>query len=125
MNLNQVTVPCLDLEKSIRFYQDLGLVLIVYAPPHYARFQCPQGTSTFSIQQADQHTIGQGIHVYFETETLDALVQTLLNKGYIFEEMPQDKPWLWREAHLLDPDKNHLVLYTAGTNRLNPPWRIR
>jgi catechol 2,3-dioxygenase-like lactoylglutathione lyase family enzyme len=40
MNLNQITVPSLDLKKSIPFYQKLGLELIVAAAPHYARFVC-------------------------------------------------------------------------------------
>lgn len=48
MNLNQVTVPSLDLAKSISFYKRLGLKLIVEALPHYARFVCPDGDSTFS-----------------------------------------------------------------------------
>jgi len=47
MNLNQITVPSLDLKKSIPFYQKLGLELIVAAAPHYARFVCPDGSSTF------------------------------------------------------------------------------
>ena len=53
MNLNQITIPSLDLEKSIPFYQTLGLKLIVKSLPHYARFECPDGTSTFSIQQVE------------------------------------------------------------------------
>lgn len=50
MNLNQVTIPSLDLSKSVPFYQQLGLKLIVESQPHYARFECPDGNSTFSIQ---------------------------------------------------------------------------
>jgi catechol 2,3-dioxygenase-like lactoylglutathione lyase family enzyme len=32
MRLNQVTVPALDVERSIAFYQTLGLKLIVKSP---------------------------------------------------------------------------------------------
>jgi hypothetical protein len=35
-----------------------------------------------------------------------------------------DQPWLWREAHLNDPDGNPIVLYFAGAIRLNPPWKV-
>ena len=49
MNLNQITVPSLDLTKSIPFYKKLGLNLIVKALPNYARFECPDGNSTFSF----------------------------------------------------------------------------
>jgi len=49
MRLNQITVPARDLTLAIPFYQTLGLELIVNAPPHYARFVCPDGDSTFSL----------------------------------------------------------------------------
>ena len=49
MNLNQITVPSLDLSKSIPFYEKLGLTLIVKSMPHYARFVCPDGNATFSL----------------------------------------------------------------------------
>ena len=124
MNLNQITVPSLDLTKSIPFYQQLGLTLIVKALPHYARFECPNGGATFSIHQVSELPKGEGIYVYFECDNLDTYVQELVDKGIAFEELPNDKSWLWREARLKDPDKNQLILYFAGENRINPPWRI-
>ncbi len=125
MNLNQITIPSLDLEKSIPFYETLGLKLIVKSLPHYARFECPDGTSTFSIQQVETLTTENGIHIYFECDNLDKYVSELLDKGIEFDEMPNDKSWLWREAHLKDIDKNHLILYYAGEKRLNPPWKFK
>jgi len=124
MNLNQITVPSLDLTVSIPFYQQLGLTLIVKALPHYARFECPNGTATFSLHQRSELPKGDGVYVYFECENLDTYVQELVDKGITFEELPNDKTWLWREARLKDPDNNQLILYFAGTNRKNPPWRI-
>lgn len=124
MNLNQVTVPSLDLEKSIPFYEQLGLKLIVKAMPHYARFECPDGGSSFSLLQVSELPTGEGIYVYFECESLDAKVEQLVSKGISFDEMPTDNPWLWREARLKDSDGNQVILYFAGENRLNPPWRI-
>jgi len=125
MNLNQVTIPSLDLEQSLPFYQTLGLKLIVSALPHYVRFQCPKGQSTFSIHQVQQLPVGSGTVIYFECEDLDRYVDELISKGLTFEEMPNDKKWLWREARLKDPDQNQLILYFAGENRLNPPWKIK
>jgi len=124
MNLNQVTVPSLDLEKSIAFYETLGLKLIVKALPHYARFECPDGQSTFSLHLADKLPVGEGPWIYFECETLDNQVALLQQRGIVFEELPNDKNWLWREARLKDPDQNQLILYYAGDMRKNPPWRI-
>ena len=124
MNLNQVTIPSLELEKSVAFYKTLGLHLIVDALPRYARFECPDGDSTFSIHKVDELPKGNGITIYFEDDNLDALVFTLKQKGITFNKLPEDKSWLWREAHLQDLDGNHIVLYKAGINRKKPPWRI-
>ena len=124
MNLNQITVPSLDLTKSIPFYQKLGLTLIVKALPHYARFECTNGSATFAIHQEKSLAKEAGIYVYFECDNLDTYVQELVDKGIAFEELPNDKTWLWREARLKDPDKNQLILYFAGKNRKNPPWRV-
>lgn len=123
MDLNQVTVPVLDVEKSIAFYQTLGLRLIVQSI-HYARFESSEGDATFSIHLVDQLPQGSGIYVYFECKNLDAKVEQLKEQGLSFEELPTDKSWLWREARLKDPDNNQIILYFAGKNRKNPPWRI-
>lgn len=124
MNLNQITVPSTNVERSARFYEKLGLRLIVEAFPHYVRFECPDGDATFSVHLVEEQPSGEGISVYFEMEQLDNRVDELLEVGVEFEEMPEDRPWLWREARLRDPDGNRLILYHAGENRKNPPWRI-
>jgi predicted enzyme related to lactoylglutathione lyase len=125
MNLNQITVPSLDLIKAIPFYEKLGLKLIVKSLPHYARFECANGNSTLSIHLKDKLPMGDGIHVYFECENLDEHVEKIKSKGIEFEQDPSDQMWLWREARLKDLDGNQLVLFCAGKNRLNPPWRIK
>ncbi len=125
MNLNQITVPSLDLSKSIPFYEKLGLKLIVKSLPHYARFECPDGEATFSIHQSEELPKGEGIFVYFECENLDELIDELKEKGIKFDQEPTDQRWLWREARLKDTDGNQLILFYGGENRLNPPWRIK
>lgn len=123
MRLNQVTVPSRDLEPAIAFYEQLGMQLIVKTLPHYARLLCPDG-STFSIHLSDKLPGGDGVWIYFEYEDLDAEVARLSAASIVFETQPEDKPWLWREARLKDPDGNQLIFYFAGENRLNPPWRL-
>lgn len=125
MNLNQITVPSIDLYKAIAFYKKLGLHLIVEALPRYARFECPIGNATFSIHQVQSLPLGEGISIYFECENLDNYVGELRNKGIEFDELPNDKSWLWREARLRDTDNNQLILYYGGSNRKNPPWKIK
>lgn len=125
MNLNQITVPSLDLIKSIPFYEKLGLKLIVKSLPNYARFECPNGNSTFSIHRTDKLPQGDGIYVYFECENLDEQVDKIKRKGIEFDQEPTDQSWLWREARLKDVDGNQLILFYGGENRLNPHWRIK
>jgi catechol 2,3-dioxygenase-like lactoylglutathione lyase family enzyme len=124
MNLNQITIQVSDVEQSIGFYEKLGLRLIVKSLPAYARFECPEGNSTFSLHKVESLPVGDGIWVYFEVRNLDEFVVSLIKKGIDFEELPNDKPWLWRESRLKDPDGNQIILYFAGSNRTNPPWRI-
>lgn len=125
MNLNQVTVPSLDVHESIEFYKTLGLKLIVHTHDAYARFECPDGDSTFSIHKVDEKAYGASPIIYFECEDLDAKVQVLMEKGIEFSQLPKDMDWLWREAHLLDPFGNQLILYKAGQNRIDPPWKLK
>ncbi|WP_299627363.1 VOC family protein [uncultured Tenacibaculum sp.] len=124
MNLNQITVPSLDLSKSVAFYQKLGLTLIVDALPHYARFVCPDGNSTFSLHLVEELPKGDGVYVYFECENLDEYVEQLKKQGIVFDQDPVDQTWLWREARLKDVDGNQLILFYGGENRINPPWKI-
>lgn len=123
MNLNQVTVPCIDYEESVRFYKELGLRQIVDTPPRYARFETAAGT-TFSINKVESPVHNTGICVYFEVEDVDATVRTLTAKGLEFDTKPEDQNWLWREAYLSDPAGNRLCIYHAGENRRHPPWRV-
>lgn len=116
--------PFVRFKKSIPFYEKLGLKLIVKSLPHYARFECPNGDSTFSLHQTDKLSKGEGIYVYFECEQLDETVIHLKKCGIEFELEPTDQKWLWREARLKDVDGNQIILYYAGENRLNPPWKI-
>ncbi|WP_396600409.1 VOC family protein [Algibacter sp. R77976] len=124
MNLNQITISSIDVEKAVEFYKILGLHLIVDALPKYVRFECPDGDATFSIEKVDKLKKQQSVAIYFEEENLDVWVADLQKKGLVFNKLPEDKPWLWREAYLQDPDGNTIILYYAGKNRKNPPWRI-
>jgi catechol 2,3-dioxygenase-like lactoylglutathione lyase family enzyme len=124
MNLNQVTVPVLNVEKSIKFYEKLGLKLIVKALPAYARFECSEGDTTFSLHKVEVLPKESSVWIYFEVQELDKCVQQLIDNGIEFEELPTDKSWLWRESRLKDLDNNQIIIYFAGDNRKNPPWKL-
>lgn len=124
MNLNQVTVPAVDVAASVEFYKRLGLRLIVDSVPRYARFECPDGESTFSIHRVEDAPNTRGLTVYFECDDLDQLVVRLVAEGIHLESEPEDQRWLWREARLKDPAGNEICLFHGGENRRNPPWRL-
>ena len=124
MNLNHVTLPAQDLTPTVAFYQQLGLRLIVEDLPHYARFECPDGESTLSLEQVTESLVGPRPVIYLECDDLDQTVRRLSTAGIQFDTLPTDQPWLWREARLRDPAGNLLCLYWAGRNRRYPPWRV-
>ncbi len=78
------------LYRQLSSIKPRACILLLMHFPGYARFECPDGNSTFSIHQVDE------------------LVKRLKDKDVIFTSDPKDKMWLWREAHLYDLDGNHL-----------------
>jgi hypothetical protein len=122
MNLNQVTLPVKNLAVAVDFYLNMGFMQIVDSP-HYARFVCPEGHSTFSLM-LEPTNFHNGAVIYFECKNLDQLVISLQLRGFKFEQLPKDEAYLWREAILKDPSANKIKLYWAGENRINPPWRV-
>jgi predicted enzyme related to lactoylglutathione lyase len=125
MNLNQVTLPATNVERSVDFYRTMGFTQIVSNLPSYARFECSDGGATFSLHHVDSVVAQPGVVVYFECADLDATYSELVERGIQFDSSPTDQRWLWREARLHDPDGNVLCLFHAGENRRNPPWRLR
>lgn len=116
VRLNQVTVPM--AAGSEAFYRTLGLTQIVDTEDgHYARFEAAGG-ATLSTETGAAPT------VFFECDNLDAEVARLQAAGVVFDHLPVDQDWLWREARLTDPAGNVICLYQAGEARRYPPWRI-
>jgi len=123
MDLNQITIPCIDYAKSVDFYQRLGLRQIVDSPPRYARFETESGT-TLSIHNVDTIEIETGVVIYFEVDNVDTSIEQLRKAGLRIESEATDQTWLWREAYLRDPSGNRVCIFHAGENRRYPPWRM-
>ena len=122
MEMNQVTLPVNDMELAVSFYLIMGFTQIVDTP-HYARFVCPTGSSTFSLS-LESKEFSNGSVIYFESSNLDELVEELIQKGIVFEQLPTEERYLWKEAIVKDPSGNKIKLYWAGENRINPPWKV-
>jgi len=125
MNLNQATIYCSKTVETAEFLKKLGLVLIVDSLPRYARFECPDGESTLSLQHDENAVVTNNVVLYFECDDLDGEVERLKSIGLEFDEDPTDRPWLWRQAYLKDPNGNKICLFHAAENRKNPPWRVK
>lgn len=125
MNLNQVTILSQKPVETVEFFESLGLRRIVDSLPRYARLECPDGESTLSVNISENIVTNESITLYFECDDLDAKVVELKRLGLKFDEDPTDRPWLWRQAYLHDPNFNKICLFTAGENRKNPPWRVK
>ena len=112
----------MNIDKSIEFYEKMGLKLIV-KDDHYARFVAPGNEATFSIHKTNYFQVNETF-VYFETPDVDKTIADLELKGLEIILEPVLQTWLWYESYLDDPDGNKICIYYAGENRLNPPWRI-
>ena len=92
MILNQITIACTDYAASTAFYKALGLIQIVDAPPHYARFEMPDGDgATLSIHQRESAPT-PGSVLYFDHESAQALdthVNQLKAAGFVFSQEPR------------------------------------
>lgn len=127
MILNQITIPCLDYSASVAFYEALGMVRIVEAPPRYARFESADGSGATLSIHAVTAPVGSGTVIYFDhssADALDAHVEDLKAQGLVFETEPTDESWGWREARLRDPAGNEVCLMFAGKVRRFPDWRV-
>ena len=122
MRLNQVTISVDNMDSAIAFYESIGLTLIVHTHGGYARFECPDGGSTFSLHLGKPPSAGSA-SIYFEVDDVTDTVRQLMDKGISFDAPPTEQSWLWHEAWLRDPAGNRICIYHAGRNRRFPPWR--
>src|SRR5207247_10445452 len=118
MELNQVTLPALNVAASVAFYRHMRFELIVYAP-HYARFKSTVGNATFSVHAVEALAEAPKTIVYFECAALDQKVTELKGRGVLFAQVPRDEPLLWREALSADPSGISVCLCQAGEYRLH------
>ena len=115
--LNQVSIAAEDPAATKAFYLALGLTPIVESTGNgYQRFEAAGGATLSAYPGGDG--------IYFERDDLDLAVTRLQSEGLVFDDLPADRSWGWREAWLRDPAGNRICLFDAGENRRYPPWRL-
>ena len=110
----QLLIPVDDFERGLAFYRDsLGLPLLFSAPPQMAFFQCGAIRLLVGVTTAGEK-VQRGSAIYFEVEDIDAVYQSLLERGVAFRAAPHvvnrsthSETWL---AEFVDPDGNQLAL---------------
>lgn len=118
MNLSHVSLPTLDINRSVAFYRALGLRPIVEGP-QYARLKSADAGATLSLIGVAKADLG-GFTIYFETADLDTEVSRLQDLGILFTELPRVQAWNWKEARLKDPSGHSICLFWGGESRLRP-----
>ncbi len=109
---------------SIKFYEKLGLRLIVNSVPRYCRLEFPEtsfgDSATLSLHrvESDWSPTEDGPLLYFEVDDLDCYIQEL---ELLPIAPPTTQRYLWRETDILDPSGNRIRFYQAGEHRRFPP----
>lgn len=92
-----------DLHKSVGFYQDIGMKLLIYSKGQWAEFDAGGGVR-IALCPADEEAVGGHSGMLFETEDMDALIVRLKEAGVEVAE-PAIIP-LGKLITLVDPSGN-------------------
>jgi catechol 2,3-dioxygenase-like lactoylglutathione lyase family enzyme len=107
-----------DLEASIRFYTEaLGLGLAFRYSDFYAGIGA--GGQTFHLKRTDQPDpsiafvqAGDHLHLYLQTDDLDAMAARVTANRIPFIKPPHDTPWGTREFSIQD-NQGHIIYIGA------------
>jgi catechol 2,3-dioxygenase-like lactoylglutathione lyase family enzyme len=123
LEFNHAMIYTQDLGRALAFYRDrLGFRVVDDYPGAYARLRSPKGRTSIALHCLEPgmrlDPSVQGVRLYFEAASLDALCKRLAKAGVAFDQPPRDMPWGWRHAYLRDPDGHELSLFDARGGRL-------
>jgi methylmalonyl-CoA/ethylmalonyl-CoA epimerase len=112
--IGQLMIPVEDLDRAVTFYRDtLGLRFLFTAPPQMSFFQSGNIRLLIGVLPAD-HARHRGSAIYFQVADIQAVYQTLAQRGVTFgapphvvHRTPTSELWL---SEFRDPDGNQLAL---------------
>jgi uncharacterized glyoxalase superfamily protein PhnB len=109
-----------DLKKTASFYKSLGFTVETEKSEHLSvelngfwmdfHPQDKQDIPEFQQESNLEHK-GSGLFIYISVENVDAIYQTLLDKGISPTSEPKDYSWGNREFIVHDPDGYKLVFF--------------
>ncbi|MEP6686812.1 MAG: VOC family protein [Gemmatimonadales bacterium] len=112
--VGQIAIPVADLERAVRFYEEvLGLRLLFRAPPGLAFFDCGGVRLMLSRPEGAETPVRAGLQ-YYVVPDIGAAHSALVARGVVFVEaprlvvrLPDHDLWL---AVLRDSEDNLLAL---------------
>lgn len=104
VRMEGLTLPVSDLERSLKFYEDLLGFEVEYRKGSFALLRVGEGRiGLMSAEAPGPAEPRKNLHVELGTDDLDRLYEDLKGRGAEFLDPPRDRPWE-RAMSLLDPD---------------------
>lgn len=115
IKLNLVVIQSSNLENSVSFYQNFGLVFHKEqhgnGPVHFA---CEIENIVFEIYPSSTGRVDMGTRIGFNVIDLNQIVDTLRVKGYAIISEPKVSPW-GKRAVVQDPEGHKVELLEVET----------
>ena len=107
-SINAITLAAVSMKDSVKFYQDLGLVLTFGGATEPFSTLGKGGTdNTFHVNlftpESDSPNCKTWGRVIIYVADVDAMYALATSKGYTAEFQPRDAPWGERYFHIRDP----------------------
>jgi catechol 2,3-dioxygenase-like lactoylglutathione lyase family enzyme len=113
MKLRHIELHTTRMEAAVRFYQLLGLRVVVDQRPDHVLFagDGEDGGTLSLLRFAVVPNLAGGPLIYFECDNVDEIHRRASGDGLKFSFAPVSKPSGRREAGLLDPDGQLICIY--------------
>lgn len=122
MSLDAIGIVSSDLQKTVKFYELLGISLVPVGGDEHLEGSTTSGVRIMvdSIELMKKvnpkFTISQGVGIVLcfkqkTSENVDALCSSLISSGAEVVKKPWDAFWGQRYCSILDPDGNQIDLF--------------
>jgi lactoylglutathione lyase len=114
IQLNLVVVRSRDINRSVLFYQKLGLDFVKHQHGSGLEHFASEGILvTFEIYPCtSEESITTSTRLGFQVDSVDDIVQELEQSGTAIISSPKDSPW-GRRAIVVDPDGHKIELTSS------------
>lgn len=116
LKVSSILIGVNDLNKVKSFYEQVfGFQFNEFRPPFASahldgvEFNIEENADYRAANWAGDY-IGGRKHVSFQTDGLEKFLAQAESLGAKIIELPQDKPWGWKEAIIADPDGNEFII---------------